>query len=68
MAKQKKVWKSVALEKSNRSAADKIRDVLLTVAKGYHDAIDDAGQLHGSWGGLAVIPGEDSFTIVEEAK
>ena len=46
MAKQKKVWKSVALEKSNRSAADKIRDVLLTVAKGYHDAIDDAGQLY----------------------
>ena len=31
-------------------------------------SIDDAGQLHGSWGGLAVIPGEDSFTIVEEAK
>lgn len=23
--------------------------------------IDDAGQLHGTWGGLAVIPGEDSF-------
>lgn len=31
-------------------------------------SIDDVGQLHGSWGGLAVIPGEDSFTIVEEAK
>jgi len=23
--------------------------------------IDDAGQLHGSWGGLALIPGEDEF-------
>lgn len=23
--------------------------------------IDDAGQLHGTWGGLAVIPGQDSF-------
>ena len=31
-------------------------------------SIDAVGQLHGSWGGLAVIPGEDSFTIVEEAK
>ena len=28
-------------------------------------SIDDAGQLHGTWGGLAVIPGEDSFTILD---
>lgn len=28
--------------------------------------IDDIGQLHGTWGGLAVIPGEDSFEIIEE--
>ena len=28
--------------------------------------IDDMGQLHGTWGGLAVIPGEDSFEIVKE--
>ena len=26
--------------------------------------IDDAGQLHGTWGGLAVIPGKDSFTVL----
>lgn len=25
--------------------------------------IDDAGQIHGTWGGLALIPGEDSFSI-----
>lgn len=33
--------------------------------------IDSIGQLHGTWGGLAVIPGEDSFTVIkkkEEAK
>lgn len=23
--------------------------------------IDDAGQLHGTWGGLAVVPGVDLF-------
>ena len=28
-------------------------------------SIDDMGQLHGSWGGLAVIPGEDRFEIVD---
>lgn len=27
--------------------------------------IDGIGQLHGTWGGLAVIPGEDSFVVVE---
>lgn len=27
--------------------------------------IDDAGQLHGTWGGLAVIPGEDGFTVIK---
>ena len=27
--------------------------------------IDDIGQLHGTWGGLAVIPDTDSFEVVE---
>lgn len=26
--------------------------------------IDSIGQLHGSWGGLAVIPEEDDFEII----
>lgn len=28
--------------------------------------IDDMGQLHGTWGGLAVIPEEDEFIILSE--
>jgi len=27
--------------------------------------IDDMGQLHGTWGGLAVIPGEDNYEIIQ---
>lgn len=27
-------------------------------------SIDDMGQLHGTWGGLAVIPEEDSFEVI----
>ncbi|MDY4592379.1 MAG: DUF4314 domain-containing protein [Eubacteriales bacterium] len=29
--------------------------------------IDDAGQIHGTWGGLAIIPEEDTFEIIKEA-
>lgn len=27
--------------------------------------VDDIGQLHGTWGGLAVIPGQDSYEVIE---
>ena len=30
--------------------------------------IDAIGQLHGTWGGLAVIPGEDEFEIIKTEK
>lgn len=26
-------------------------------------SIDAIGQLHGTWGGLAVIPGEDTYVV-----
>lgn len=29
------------------------------------DHVDDLGQLHGSWGGCALIPGTDDFEIIE---
>lgn len=30
--------------------------------------IDDAGQLHGTWGGCAIIPEADEFEIIETSK
>ena len=33
---------------------------------GVVDLIDDAGQLHGTWGGLALVPELDNFIVVEE--
>ena len=27
--------------------------------------VDDIGQLHGTWGGLAIIPGEDDYTVIK---
>jgi hypothetical protein len=32
--------------------------------EGTVDHIDSIGQLHGTWGGLAVIPGVDDFEII----
>ena len=29
--------------------------------------IDDAGQLHGTWGGCAIIPKIDTFIIIKRA-
>ena len=28
--------------------------------------IDDIGQIHGDWGGCAVVPNIDSFTILKK--
>lgn len=49
---------------------DKIRIIkmvgepLYTGKEGIIEFIDSAGQLHGTWGGLAVIPGVDQFEVI----
>ena len=49
---------------------DKIRIIHMegepqyTGKEGTVEYIDDAGQLHGSWGGLAVLPDEDEFEVI----
>ena len=30
--------------------------------------IDDVGQIHGTWGGCALIPNLDSFEIIKKAE
>lgn len=30
--------------------------------------IDSMGHLHGTWGGLAVIPNEDDYTLIKKNK
>lgn len=36
-----------------------------TGREGIVDHIDDAGQIHGTWGGCALIPETDSFEVLE---
>ena len=50
---------------------DKIRIIHLAGEDNRYDGkegtityIDSLGQLHGSWGGLAIIPEEDDFEII----
>lgn len=53
---------------------DKIRIIVMegeplySGREGIVTHIDDAGQLHGSWGGCAIIPGTDSFEVLERNK
>lgn len=51
---------------------DKIR-IISMYAEPHYDGkegkvthIDSMGQLHGTWGGLAVIPEEDEFEIIKK--
>lgn len=30
--------------------------------------IDDAEQIHGTWGGCALIPGLDKYVVIKEAR
>ena len=32
---------------------------------GVVEHIDSMGQLHGTWGGLAIIPGVDDFEVID---
>lgn len=51
---------------------DKIKIIRMVDEPSYNERtgviehIDDAGQLHGSWGGLAVIPEVDKVELVKE--
>lgn len=53
---------------------DKIRIIYMsgephyTGRVGVVEVVDAIGQLHGTWGGLAVIDGEDEYEVVERAK
>ena len=58
---------------SEAKVGDKIRIIHLEGENNDYDGkegeiehIDGIGQLHGSWGGLAVIPGVDEFEIITE--
>lgn len=59
----------------NMQVGDKIRIIHLEGEDDRYDGkegtvefIDSLGQLHGSWGGLAVIPETDRFIVIERTE
>lgn len=52
---------------------DKVRIIYMsgepayTGREGIVRSIDSLGQIHGTFGGCALIPGEDEFEIISEA-
>ncbi len=36
--------------------------------EGIVNFVDDMGQLHGTWGGCAILPESDTFNIIEDKK
>ena len=50
---------------------DKVRIIIMqdehqyTGKEGPVEYIDDAGQIHGTWGGCALIPGEDAWELLD---
>lgn len=41
---------------------------LYTGKTGKVTCIDDIGQIHGTWGGCAIIPSEDEYRIIKKAE
>lgn len=36
--------------------------------EGFVTHVDDVGQIHGTWGGCAIIPGKDNFEVIGKSK
>jgi len=58
----------------NIKIGDKIRIIHMvgefayTGKEGIVRTIDDMGQIHGTWGGCALIPGVDQFEVINNVQ
>ena len=59
-----KVGDKIKIIKVDDSEGYDYQATLLNGKEGIIEHIDSLGQLHGSWGGLAIIPGVDDFILI----
>lgn len=62
--KEIKVGDVIRIIKMNDNNGKDLQATRYNGREGVVQRIDSIGQLHGTWGGLAVIPGEDEFKVL----
>ena len=61
---------SVEVRKTSIQRGDRIRIISMDGEPSYNgkcgvvDHVDDFGQIHGTWGGCALIPGVDEYKVI----
>lgn len=62
-----KVGDTIRITRMSDQGGKDWRAAAMSGREGVVDLIDSIGQFHGTWGGLAVIPGEDDFIVIQRA-
>ena len=68
MKRNEELVKKYLLKKIKVSIYDAWQPTGIFEGEGLVLNIDDLGQLHGTWGGLAAIPGVDDIIILDEGE
>ena len=63
--KKVKIGDTIRIIRMNDNGGKDLHARLYNGRSGAVEHIDSMGQLHGTWGGLAVIPGVDDFEVID---
>ena len=60
-----KIGDTIRIIRMNDDGGKDLQARMYNGRSGVVEHIDSKGQLHGTWGGLAVIPGVDDFEVID---
>ena len=63
--KKVKIGDTIRIFRMNDDGGKDLQARMYNGRSGVVEHIDSKGQLHGTWGGLAVIPGVDDFEVID---
>ncbi len=61
-----KIGDTIRIIRMNDDGGKDLQARMYNGRSGVVEHIDSIGQLHGTWGGLAVIPGVDNYEILRQ--
>ena len=64
--KKVKIGDTIRIIRMNDDGGKDLQARMYNGRSGVVEHIDSIGQLHGTWGGLAVIPGVDDFEVKDD--